>query len=144
MDVLQRLRVGMEVLGLEVHDLAADHAVDGARVARNLGDDGDARLRRALQLRQHFVGVSLQRVAGKDGGGLAECLVAGGAAAAQVIIVERGKVVVDERVGVQHLQRRAQFVDAFGNAAQRSSARLPCIESGAGACLPAKTLCRIA
>ena len=117
MDVLQRLRVGMHVLGLQVHDLAADHAADGAGGVRDLGDDGHARLRRTLQARQHLVGVGLQRVAGKDGRRLAKSFVAGGTAAAQVVVVERRQVVVDERVGVQHLQRRAQFLDAGGNAA---------------------------
>src|SRR5271157_4187694 len=60
---------------------------------------------------------SLQRVAGKDGGGLAVGFVAGGTPAAQVVVVERGQVVVDERVGVQHLQRRAQLLDAERDAA---------------------------
>ncbi len=91
MDVLQSLRVGMNVLGLEVHDLATDHAVDGSGGVRDLGDDGHARLRRALQTCQHFVSASLQRVAGEDGCRLAESLVAGGKTTAQVIVVQRGQ-----------------------------------------------------
>jgi hypothetical protein len=41
--------------------------------------------------------------------------VAGGKTAAQVVIVECGQVVVNQRVGVQHLQRGAQLLDAGRN-----------------------------
>ena len=69
------------------------------------------------QLRDGLEGERLQRVAGEDGDGFAEGDVAGGMAAAQVVVVERGQVVVDERVGVQHLQRRAEVGDAGGQLA---------------------------
>ena len=51
----------------------------------------------------------LQRIADQDGGRLVECLVAGRPAAAQIVIIQRGEIVVDQRIGVQHLQRRAEF-----------------------------------
>jgi hypothetical protein len=38
--------------------------------------------------------------------------VAGGLAAAQVVVVQGGQVVVDERVGVEHLEGRAQPLNA--------------------------------
>ena len=63
---------------------------------------------------EHLEGAGLQRVAGQDGDGLAEGHVAGGLAAAQVVVVEGGQVVVDERVGVKHLQGRAQPLDSLG------------------------------
>ena len=37
-------------------------------------------------------------------------------AAAQVVVVEGGKVIVDERVGVNHLDGRAEICCAFGEA----------------------------
>ena len=48
-------------------------------------------------------GEVLEGVAGEDGDGFAEDYVAGGLAAAEVVVVEGGEVVVDEGVGVGHL-----------------------------------------
>jgi hypothetical protein len=45
---------------------------------------------------------------------LAEDDVAGGLAAAEVVVVERGQVVVDERVGVHHLERGGEVGCARG------------------------------
>ena len=53
-------------------------------------------------------GEGLEGVAGEDGGGFAEDDVAGGLAAAKVVVVEGGEVVVDEGVGVEHLQGCAE------------------------------------
>ena len=47
-------------------------------------------------------------VAGEDRHVLAEGHVAGGLAAAQLVVVHRRKVVVDQRVGVDHLDRRGE------------------------------------
>ena len=44
MDIFESGEVGLLVLGFEVHDLAADHAVDGSGGVRYFPDDGDARL----------------------------------------------------------------------------------------------------
>ena len=63
---------------------------------------------------EDFVSLGLERVAGEDGGGFSEDDVAGGLAAAEVVVVERGQVVVDERIGVQHLDRCAEFFDSVG------------------------------
>ena len=65
-------------------------------------------------MRDGLEGEGLERVAGEDGDGLAEGDVAGRLAAAQVVVVERGEIVVDERVGVQHLERGTQFGDSAG------------------------------
>ena len=63
-----------------------------------------SRFGRARQLRQHFVSECLECVACQDGRRLPERLVAGGPSTSQVVIVERGQIVVDKRIGVQHLQ----------------------------------------
>ena len=96
--------VGLQVLAFEVQHLAADHAVHGADGIRNQADDLHRRRGRAVEAGQHFKGAGLQRVAGQDGDGLAEGHVAGGLAAAQVVVVQSRQVVMDERVGVQHLE----------------------------------------
>ena len=53
-------------------------------------------------------------VAGEDGEGFAEDDVARWLAAAEVVVIERGQVVVDQRIGVQHFDCRAQIRDARG------------------------------
>src|ERR1019366_5882749 len=87
--------VGLLVLGFEVDDLAADHAVNGAGGMDDFPDDGDARLGGARDLRQHLVCLVLQGVSGKDGDGLAESFVAGTTPTAQAKVIERRQVVVN-------------------------------------------------
>jgi hypothetical protein len=82
------------------------------------------RLCRTFQARHDLVGLGLQSVAGQDCSSLAEDLVAGGPAAAKVVIVERGQIVMHERVGMKHLDRRAQFINAFRQFAAHHSCRL--------------------
>ena len=124
MDGFDELGGGLEVFAFEVEHLAADHAVDGADGIGDEADDLRGRVGRAVEAGQHFEGAGLQRVAGEDGDGFTEGDVAGGLAAAQVVVVERGQVVVDERVGVKHLDGRAETLDAFGQAARDGDAGL--------------------
>src|SRR5208282_915837 len=98
MNVFERGEIGFLMLGFEVHDLAADHTVDGARSVRNLADDCYPRLGGTVDLREHLVGLSLQSIASQDCRGFAESLVAGWPAAAEVVVVEGGQVIVDERI----------------------------------------------
>ncbi len=53
-------------------------------------------------------GLRVEPVAGEDRDVLAERDVAGGPAAAQVVVVHRRQVVVDQRVGVDQLERGRQ------------------------------------
>ena len=57
-------------------------------------------------------GLGVERVAGEDRDVLAERDVARRAAAAQVVVVHRRQVVVDERVGVDQLDRGGERQDA--------------------------------
>src|SRR5208283_703964 len=59
-------------------------------------------------------------VSGKYGDGLAEGFVAGGTPAPQVVVIERGQIVVDQGISVEHFERRAHRLDTRG---QRSSRR---------------------
>ncbi len=110
--------------GFDVDDLAADHA------GRRGLSSGLRRCRRRGRLRggwrrlvaggvgrcgDGLEGEGLEGVAGEDGDGFAEDDVAGGLAAAEVVVVERGQVVVDERVGVEHLEGCAEVGCAFGD-----------------------------
>ena len=114
MDVLQHFDIGFGVFGLKIDDLPTDHALDRARAVRDLFDDAHPGFSRAAQPRQHFVGLGLQRVSRQDSDGFAENFVAGGPAPAQIIVVERGQIVMNQRIGVQHFERRAQFLNARG------------------------------
>ena len=66
---------------------------------------------------QHLEGERLQGVAGEDGGRLVEGAVHRRLAAAEVVVVHRGQVVMDQRIAMQKLDRRA--------GAQRPVARAP-------------------
>ncbi len=124
MDVFEGGEVGLLVFGFEVNDLAADHAVDGAGAVGNFPDDRDAGSGRASNLSQHLIGLRLQGVSGENGDGLSEDLVARGTSASQVVVIERGEIVVDQGIGVQHFERRAHLLNTCGQGARlRTSAR---------------------
>ena len=103
---------------VHIEDLSADHA-------RGTGGGGDGR-----QSLEHPPGgkilyggghkpegVGQQGVARKDGGGFIEGLVAGGAATAQIVIIHRGQIVVDEAVGMHHLHGGSKRQGVHGAAA---------------------------
>ena len=64
--------------------------------------------------------MGLQRIAGEDGGRFVEGLVVGGLAAAQIVIIHGRQIVMDQAVGVHHL-------DGAGDAQRRGArdAELP-------------------
>ncbi len=100
---------------VQVDGLPARHA---ARAARG-GEELDHLQLRVGPLREAVVGEelegeALQRVARKQCRGLVEFHVAGGLAAPQHVVVHARKVVVDERVGVDHLDRGRGDLEALG------------------------------
>ena len=105
-DVFQGLEIHRFPLALEVHHLAA-HQPRCPRRQRELphhlqqplgGHPGAAQ-------GHHLEGPGQQGVAGQDGIGLTEHLVVCWPTPAQVVVVHGGEVVMDERHGVNHLQR---------------------------------------
>ena len=70
-------------------------------------------------LREHFEGARLQRVADEDRGGFIEGAMAGGAAAAQVVVVHGRQVVVHQAVDVNELDRGGRGVEHFQRRAER-------------------------
>src|SRR5690606_32291693 len=87
----------------DVGGLPPDHAVATCGV-RERADQLDAAVGGHRGLGQDREGLGEQRVADEDGGGLAEPDVDRGLAAALVVVVHGGEVVVDERVGVHELE----------------------------------------
>ena len=100
MDPVEQFGRRRLMLALDVVDLPGDHPAQSARGARELADQP-----RVAGACQHVEGVGQQGVAGEYRHRLAEDLMRGRAAAAQIVVVERRQIVVDQRVGVDHLQR---------------------------------------
>ena len=112
----------------DVEVLAADHARD-ARRGGQLGDRGQEAGRVAGLAREDVPErLGVEPVAGQDRDVLAVDLVVRRAAAAQVVVVHRREVVVDERVGVDELDRGGEREDARrrpGRSRGRWRARAP-------------------
>ena len=99
-------------LALDIEYLATDHAVDSSYRIGDKTDDLDGSSWRCVESGQDLERASLQSVSGEDGNGFAECHVAGGLTATQVVVIERGQIVVDERIGVQHFDGCAESLNA--------------------------------
>ena len=105
-----------------------DHAVHSACRSGHVGKDGHAPRRLDGSIRKRFERQRQQRIARQNGGRFAEFLVAGGLAAPQVIVVERGQVVVNQRVGVNEFER-ARDRQNRSRRPRKKSARIPGTES---------------
>ena len=120
-DVVQHVGADPLPLRLQIGHLPRHHAI-GARgvgqIHHHVAEDGAVHARPPA-VGEQAEGVREQAVTGQDGHGLAEHLVAGGAAAAIVVVVHRGQVVVDERIGVDHLQRAGRRQHRLHPAAHR-------------------------
>jgi len=128
-DALDEFGGGLLAFAFDVHDLSADHARGQLAGKAGAGEGADAAAEgegefaedlddgggRSGELREGLEGEVLERVAGENRDGFAEDDVAGGLAAAEVIVVESGEVVVDEGVGVRHLDGRAQLIGSGGD-----------------------------
>ncbi len=91
----------------------------------DLFDDADARVRGTGQPAQDFVGLSLQCIAGQYRDGFPKNHVTSRTSAAQIVVVERRQIIVDEGIGMQHFERGSQIVDAGRQRAGHHAARLP-------------------
>ena len=95
--------------GREIEHLPADHAAEagGARERRDQLECAPPASGCVSGRAEDVEGEGQQAVAGEDGGRLVECLVRGRPAAAQIVIVHRGQVVVHQRVAMHAFERRA-------------------------------------
>src|SRR5271170_1811543 len=101
----------MFTLALQIVHLSADHAAHRSGRDGQFFDQPGLRLRLALHLRQHLKSQRQQCVARQDRDRLAEYFVAGRPAATQIVVVERGKIVVNQRISVNQLQRAGGRLD---------------------------------
>ena len=106
-----------------VEELAADHALSaGCRHELAHGRDHVRRLA-LLQVEREAQRLREQSVAREDRHVLAERDVAGRLAAAELVVVHRREVVVDQRVGVDHLDRRGERKHLVRGATERLGGR---------------------
>ena len=100
--------------GGEVDGLAAGHAA-GARGLGQLADHGDLApgVVGDRGVGDMLEGLGLKGVTDQQRGGLVELDVHGGLAAAQHVVVHAGHVVMDEGVGVDHLEGAGDAIEAF-------------------------------
>ena len=119
-DFFEEFGGGGLMFAFEIVNLAADHAAYGAGGDAQLFDEGEALgVVERGRLGEDLEGEREQRIAGEDGHGVAEDFVVGGAAAPEIVVVERGEVVVDERIGVDHFERAGGREYGIGVAAER-------------------------
>ena len=107
---MQVAKAGLVVRGglLDVHVLAADHAAHRDR-GHEVAQGAQHAVGGAVLLVQHELdGLGEEAVAREDRHVLPEHDVAGGLAAAQLVVIHRGEVVVDQGVGVDQLDGRRQ------------------------------------
>ncbi len=110
MDVFEHVGIDALAGGFKVGDLAANHSVDGASAGGDFGEHGDAASGVNGSSGDRFEREREKSIAGEDGGGFAKFFVIGGLAATEVVIVESGKVVVNERVGVNEFESAGGIV----------------------------------
>ena len=129
-DVFEGVQVHVLALAFQIHHLAPHQAGGAGGEAefahhRQQSIGGNPRAAQG----HHLEGAGEQGIAGQDGVGLAVHLVIGGSAAAQVVVVHGGEIVMDQRHGVDHLQGNAgghgQFAVGAGQLAGRQAEDRP-------------------
>jgi hypothetical protein len=102
MDLLKLLLGQAALLPGKVQNLSGDHAM----LSSGTGQDGDAAkhsISRSFHLRQYPKGRWLEGISGQSRQILSIDLVAGQSAPAIVVIVHTGKIIMDQGIGVDHL-----------------------------------------
>ena len=105
MDVLKHLGRHGLAFCLKVGDLAADHSVYGSRGGGNFRNHSHTPRPISGSSGDCFECQGEQRITREDCDGIAKLLVARRLATAKVVVVERGKIIMDQRIGVNKLDR---------------------------------------
>src|SRR5579871_1246821 len=102
MNILKHFDRRLRVFRFKIDDLSPDHSIDGPSGFGNFRYDFDASLGGALQSRQHLVRLRLQGVPRQDGDSFPKRFVTSWAPAPQIIVIEGGKIVMNQRVFVHN------------------------------------------
>ena len=117
----------MTALPFDVVNLAGDHAAHRSGGSCEFLNEADFPMSVDMrQTRHDFKGERAKSIAGENSDGIAEHFVARRPAAAKVVVIHGGKVVVDQRIGVDHFQRGSSIFDAggcIGNGMRRSDGK---------------------
>jgi hypothetical protein len=98
----------------EVGNLAADHAAIGADGFGDHSEDSKAALGLDGRHGESLEGESEQGIAGEDRGSFAENFVVGGLTATQIVVVEGGEIIVNQRISVNQFESAADFDGSIG------------------------------
>ena len=120
MNVFEHLRANTFPFGFEVGDLTSNHAVDGAGGRGDFGSHFYATFGIDGSGGDRFECEREERVARENGGGLAELLMAGRLAATEVVVIERGQIVVNQRISVDEFDG-ASWIHACGNVGRKNA-----------------------
>ena len=112
------------MLGEEIDHLAADHALPARRLGQRRHQLAThRRIAMGVGLNQDLERHRQQPVARQHRGRVVECLVAGRAAAAQIAVVHRRQIVVDERIGMDQFDRAGDLQGAASRHREKLRAR---------------------
>ena len=107
------MRLG-RCLGFKVEHLAANHVADASRAGERQHQRGaDGGISVGRRIGGDIEGIGQQRIADENRGRLVISLVRGRAAAAQIVIIKGGQIVVHQRIAVDHFQSRAGAPDTL-------------------------------
>ena len=106
-DVFEGVEINLHPFASQINDLTA-HQTGGASSQRQLSNHLQQPLGRDARAtqRHHFKGAGEQGIPSQDRRGIAIHLVVGRPATPQIVVVHGGQIVMDQRHGVDHLQRR--------------------------------------
>jgi hypothetical protein len=105
------------LFGFEIEHLPADHAAQTGRARQSENErNANPRVRVGCGVRHHIECIGEQAIAGKDRGRFVESLVRCRPPTSQIVVIEGRKIIMDERVAMDHFngRRRAQDTLAFG------------------------------
>src|SRR5258707_12302388 len=120
MNVFEHLRADTFPFGLEIGDLTANHFVDGAGGGGDLGSHFYAAFGIDGSGGDRFECEREERVARENGEGFAELFMASRLAATEVVVIERGQIVVNQRISVDEFDR-AGGIHACGNVGRKNA-----------------------
>src|SRR5262249_48701485 len=102
-DIFERFPTHALAFTFPIPNLAAAHAVDGCRRGCNFAEDLYAKRGADRCCANRFKSQRQESIACEDGDRFTELLVASRLSAAEVVVIERGKIVMNERVSMDQL-----------------------------------------
>src|ERR1700693_182900 len=106
-NIFERGGVGRLFLRRHVRHLSTDHAIDGSSSSGDFGNDPNAAGGLDRRIGKRLKSKGEQRVTGEDGYGFAEHFMIRSFSPAEIVVVERWQIVVNQRICVNKFQGAA-------------------------------------